>query len=249
MTENHIKPSGGKEQNMAAGGKERIALIGPGQLGRQVYRRMDGDRLVIGIDEADCIRFGTTEAPPELGYSWNVQDASQCGIVAITLHPDVCGQTLETICPLLKDGTVVLVFATKYTIPQEMKDQFPKLSLVESKLIGSAVGMDHGLPGTIILSCRDASLTARIRAAFPGLDMQEGDWEKVPLINNLGTAAAIRAAFLLEQEYVSNGIPEEMAKAAMKCLVPGALISYAAGTLGKFGLDVLDELKKEMQNG
>ena len=223
-------------------GAEKLALVGPGQLGKQIYNAMGGERLVIGVDEADCRRFGEN---PELGYSWDLKDAAACGIVAMTVHPEVCRSVLDAICPVMQEGSVILNFSTKYQIPEEVRAAYPKLSLLEAKVLGSAVGMSHGLKPVIVLSSRDAALTERVVAAFPGLKMVEGDWTLVPKINSIGTAGAIRAGFELQEEMVGQGIPAELAKAALDCLVPGALISYAAGTLGKFGLEVLEQLQKE----
>lgn len=219
----------------------KLAVIGAGQLGYQVYSAAtNSERMLIDTHEVcpECFRNA------ELGYSRSILDAAKCEIVALAVPPSACQQILETICPLMKGGSIILNFPTKYLMPETLKSAFPKLNLMESKLLGSAVGLSKGLDHRIILSEADASVVEQIKACLPGMRFTVGDYLQVPKINMFGMKAALAAAIRLEKDLREQGYSEELIQPAVGGLMAGSIISYAANTLGEFGLDLVDELKQ-----
>lgn len=219
----------------------KLAIIGAGQLGYQLFKAAStAERMVIDTREVCPSYF----ADAELGYSRNLKDASECGIVALAVPPAACQKILETICPIMKDGSVILNFPTKYLIPQEMKDAYQNLNLMESKLLGSAVGLDKGLDHCVILSKAEEPVVERIRQGLSGLKFTVGDYTLVPKVNSYGMKAALAAAIQLEKDLREQGCSEEIIKPAVGGLMAGSIISYAANTLGEFGLELVEELKQ-----
>lgn len=219
----------------------KLAIIGAGQLGYQIFNAAAAERLLVDTRETCPACF----AGAELGYSRELKDAGECDMVALAVPPAACQKILETICPVMRDGGLVLDFPTKYLIPQELKDTFHNLHLMESKLLGSAVGLAKGLDHRVILSEADQPVIERIKVCLPGLHFSVGDYRMVPEINRFGMKAALAAAIKLEDGLRRQGYSEEMIKPALGGLMAGSIISYAADTLGEFGLELVRELKKE----
>lgn len=219
----------------------KLAIIGAGQLGYQLFNAAPAAERMLIDTRADCPAHF---ANAELGYSRNLKDAAKCDIVALAVPPAACQKILETICPVMKDGSVILNFPTKYLIPQELKDAFPAVNLMESKLLGSAVGLSRGLDHCVILSEADEPVVERIKLCLSGLKFAVGDYLMVPKINSFGMKAALAAAIKLEEDLRRQGYSEEMIKPAVGGLMAGSIISYAANTLGEFGLELVEELKQ-----
>lgn len=218
----------------------KLAIIGAGQLGYQLFSAAPtAQRLLIDTRETCPEYFSGAE----LGYSRNLKDAATCDIVALAVPPAACQSILETICPVMKEGSIVLNFPTKYLLPQDLKAAFPKVNLLESKLLGSAVGLSKGLDHLVILSETDNAVVEKIKTCLSGLKFTVGDYLIVPKVNNFGMKAALAAAIQLEKDLHQQGYGEEVIKPAVGGLMAGSIISYAAGTLGEFGLELVEELR------
>ena len=220
----------------------KLAIIGAGQLGYQLFTAAPtAERLLIDTRETCPAYFSGAE----LGYSRNLKDAGMCDIVAMAVPPAACQSILETICPVMKEGSIVLNFPTKYLMPQDLKSAFPALHLLESKLLGSAVGLSKGLDHLVILSQADQAVVEQIKSCLSGLKFTVGDYTIVPKVNNFGMKAALAAAIQLEKDLRQQGYSEEVIKPAVGGLMPGSIISYAADTLGEFGRELVEELRKQ----
>lgn len=219
----------------------KFALIGAGQLGYQLFNACTCQRLIISR-KAEC--------PPqfsaaELGYSTDLRDAAQCDIVALALPPTACQEVLEPICPVMAPGSIILNFSTKWVIPQNQKDCYPHLHLVESKLLGSAIGLSKGLKAVMVVSECTPEVLGHIRENMPKLTFEVGPWEKVSFLNARATRAAFSGLLALEKELAEEGLSKELVKSLTGCLMPGCLVSYTNGTLGHFAQEIVDELKEE----
>lgn len=220
----------------------KVALIGPGQLGRVVFRAAAGERLVIceALSDAEAMKDQA-----ELGLSTEMKAAGQCQVAAVTVPAPACPGVFDSLCPHMAPGSIVLNFATGWVIPEELRARYPQIFLLEAKVIGSAMGMAQGLKGMIVLGCDREDIVAQVREALPGLKFQPGDSQIAKFINTLGTKVALSAALELEEELQAKGIPEEMINTAVGGLMPGVLISYSKGTLGEFARKVEADLRKE----
>ena len=222
----------------------KLAIIGAGQLGYQLYRAAPTAQRLLIDTRPSCPEYF---ADAELGYTTNLKDAAQCDIVAMAVPPAACQGILETICPVLKAGTIVLNFPTKYLMPQELKDKFPAVKLLESKLLGSAVGLSRGLEHLVILdeANTDAQTAEQVKACLSGLKVTVGDYRIVPKVNSFAMKAALADAIRLEKDLRGQGYGDDVVKAVVGGLMPGSIISYVADTLGEFGRDLVEELRQE----
>ena len=218
----------------------KIAIIGPGKLGSELFQSSQEQRLVIGRSKP---KQGAFYEKAELGYSNHIESAVDCELIAVALPHDVSEQVFDTLCPLLPDGRIVLNFSTKWNIPQRIREQFPQLHLVEAKLLGSAIGMSQGLKGLVLLGSEQENIIQQIQACFSGLNMMVGNYTLVNAINTAATKAALKAAFSFEKELLEQGIVPEYINIAIKGLMPGVLIAYAEDKLGEFSQSIVNELK------
>lgn len=217
----------------------KLAIIGGGQLGRQLFSASSCERLIIDT-LPQCPEYF---ASAELGYSTDMKDAAKCDVVALAVPPAVCPKVMEQICPILSAGTIVLNFPTKWTMPEELKTAYPQLKLLESKLLGSAVGLSKGLEALILLSDTDADTEKKVQECLPKLNVAVGDWAKVPYLNAEASRAALVAAVELEKKLLGEGYAEEVVKSLVGGLMPGILVSYRNDTLGGFGREIVNSLK------
>ena len=217
----------------------KFAIIGGGQLGQQLFNASSCQRMIIDTRPQcpECF------AKAELGYSNDLKDAAKCDVVALAVPPAACQSVMDAICPVLPAGTIVLDFPTKWQIPQEMRAAYPQLKLMESKLLGSAVGLERGLEGLVVLSQTDPATEQLVKDCLPGLDFTVGAWDKVPYLNAEASRAALTAAVQLEKKLTAEGFPQEEIKTLMGGLMPGILISYRNDTLGGFGKEIVRSLK------
>ena len=126
-----------------------FALIGPGKLGRVLFQAAAGPRLVIGRSPEGLEPFRDRA---ELGISTRLADAAQCQVAAAAVPAGACAQVFADLCPQLPAGNILLNFATGWDIPQELVEQYPRLHLLNVKLVGSAIGISHGLKGLAVVA-------------------------------------------------------------------------------------------------
>lgn len=217
----------------------KLAIIGGGQLGCQLFNASSCERLIIDT-KPECPECF---AQAELGYSNDMKDAAKCDVVALAVPPTVCQSVMETICPILSAGTIVLNFPTKWIMPEELKAAYPQLKLLESKLLGSAVGLSKGLEAMVLLSETDAETEKKVQDCLPKLNVTVGDWAKVPYLNAEASRAALVAAVELEKKLLGEGYAEDVVKSLIGGLMPGIIISYRNDTLGGFGREIVNSLK------
>ena len=217
----------------------KFAIIGGGQLGQQLFNASSCQRMIIDT-RPQCPEYF---AKAELGYSNDLKDAAKCDVVALAVPPAACQSVMDAICPVLPAGTIVLDFPTKWQIPQEMRAAYPQLKLMESKLLGSAVGLSKGLEALVLLSQADEETVQKVKDCLPGLNVAVGQWDKVPYLNSEASRAALVAAVELEKKLLGEGYEEEVVKSLIGGLMPGILVSYRNDTLGGFGKEIVKSLK------
>lgn len=226
----------------------KFVLIGPGQLGQLLLRQAGRDCLVIGRDIDRTRLVGELYGCP---WTTEVARAAAGDVIAAAVPAHAVGEVLEQVAHCAKAGAVVLNFATAADIPHSVRDQRPDLIWSEAKLVGSAVGMAHGLPCAIVLGEHDPTLLRRVQDSLPGLADRVvlGDAAQVPEINRAATAAALHAVIALEQQLTALGVPQALIDAALGGTVPGVALSYQQGTLGAFGRMIAQQVREAQKNG
>ena len=168
-----------------------FALIGPGKLGRVLFQAAAGPRLVIG-------RFPEGLEPfrdrAELGISTRLADAAQCQVAAAAVPAGACAQVFADLCPQLPAGHILLNFATGWDIPRELVEQYPRLHLLNVKLVGSAIGISHGLKGLAVVARTSSGVLEQIGRCLPGLELTVGDPLAVRDINTRATRRTTKGA-------------------------------------------------------
>ena len=127
-----------------------FVLIGPGQLGQLLLRQAGRDCLVIGQDADSTRQVGELYGCP---WTTKIERAAEGEVIAVVVPASAVPSVLEQVASCAKPGAVVLNFATAVDIPRALREKRPDLVWSEAKLVGSAVGMAHGLPCMIRLCC------------------------------------------------------------------------------------------------
>ena len=221
-----------------------FVLIGPGQLGQLLLRQAGRDCLVIGQDADSTRQVGELYGCP---WTTKIERAAEGEVIAVVVPASAVPSVLEQVASCAKPGAVVLNFATAVDIPRALREKRPDLVWSEAKLVGSAVGMAHGLPCMIVLGEHDPALLRRVQNSLPGLADQItlGDAALVPTVNRTATEAALRAVIALERELTDLGVPRALIDAALGGTVPGASLSYQRGTLGGFARKIVQQIEEE----
>ena len=221
-----------------------FVLIGPGQLGQLLLRQAGRDCLVIGQDADSTRQVGELYGCP---WTTKIERAADGEVIAVVVPASAVPPVLEQVASCAKPGAVVLNFATAVDIPQNLREKRPDLVWSEAKLVGSAVGMAHGLPCMIVLGEHDPALLRRVQNSLPGLADQIilGDAALVPGVNRAATEAALRAVIALERELTDLGVPRALIDAALGGTVPGVSLSYQRGTLGGFARKIVQKIEEE----
>ena len=221
-----------------------FVLIGPGQLGQLLLRQAGRDCLVIGQDADSTRQIGELYGCP---WTTKIERAAEGEVIAVVVPASAVPSVLEQVASCAKPGAVVLNFATAADIPHQLREKRPDLVWSEAKLVGSAVGMAHGLPCMIVLGEHDPALLRRVQNSLPGLADQItlGDAALVPTVNQTATEAALRAVIALERELTDMGVPRPLIDAALGGTVPGASLSYQRGTLGGFARKIVQQIEEE----
>lgn len=217
-----------------------FAVIGSGKLGRVLFQAASAPRLVIDMRPENLEPF---RSQAELGVSTQLADAAQCQVTAAAVPAGACAEVFSTLCPQLPAGHIFLNFSTNWDIPQDLAEQYPQLHLLNVKLVGSAIGISHGLKGLAVVAKASDEVLDQIRKCLPGLELTTGDPIAVRDINTRATRAALAAAVALEKELSALNVPEPMIRAAAGCLMPGVIIAYQNGELGGFAQKIVDELR------
>ena len=207
-----------------------FVLIGPGQLGQLLLRQAGRDCLVIGQDADSTRQIGELYGCP---WTTKIERAAEGEVIAVVIPASAVPSVLN--------------FATAVDIPQNLREKRPDLVWSEAKLVGSAVGMAHGLPCMIVLGEHDPALLRRVQNSLPGLADQVtlGDAALVPGVNRAATEAALRAVIALERELSDLGVPRALIDAALGGTVPGVSLSYQRGTLGGFARKIVQQIEEE----
>ena len=217
-----------------------FALIGSGKLGRVLFQAAAGPRLVIDMRPENLEPF---RAQAELGVTTRLADAAQCQVTAAAVPAGACEEVFAALCPQLPEGHIFLNFSTNWDIPQELAEQYPHLHLLNVKLVGSAIGISHGLKGLAVVAQAPGQVLEQIQKSLPGLETMAGDPIAVRDINTRATRAALAAAVALEKELAGLDVPAPMIRAAAGCLMPGVIIAYQTNELGGIAQKIVDELR------
>ena len=144
-----------------------------------MLRQAGRDCLVIGQDADSTRQIGELYGCP---WSTKIERAAEGEVIAVVVPASAVPSVLEQVASCAKPGAVVLNFATAVDIPQNLREKRPDLVWSEAKLVGSAVGMAHGLPCMIVLGEHDPALLRRVQNSLPGLADQItlGDAALVP---------------------------------------------------------------------
>ena len=225
----------------------KFVLIGPGQLGRHLLQAAVGERLVIGKTAEDAERLAHAA-----GAIWTADKAQVVDgdVIAVAVPAEETCSVLFEMAKNVLSGALVLNFATAVSIPDEIQESRPDVHWLEAKMVGSAVGMEHGMRCAIALGTTDTTLLERVQKCFPSLSdsFLLADPTLAPKANTMATKAALRAAIALEEELTACQMPQPLIDAALGCAFPGVVLSYQKGTLGGFAQKIVQQIRAQSDN-
>jgi len=226
----------------------KIALVGPGKMGRALCMNMthEEDMLIIGRGEKNAKALSEDVGFP---YSLDIKDIADRDLVFFVVDAKDLNPLMLSAAPFAKDGAVFVNVATKANLDEEMMEKYPNITFVDGKMISSAIGVQRGLPGFMVVGTKDENIHAMVKKALPGLkDVVMGDSTIVAKINSIGSGEGIRACVIMEEKLKEFNIPDEWAKQVCGCVAPGTMMAYLDNILGEFAAKLAEKIREELAN-
>ena len=224
----------------------KIALVGPGKMGRAVSMNLTRDEEVLIIGRGEERAKALSE---EMGwpYSLTVQDIKDADIVLFILDAHVLNPVMAEAAPYAKEGAVMLNVATKGIVDPELIAKYPKLNFVDGKIIGSAIGIQRGLPGYMVVKTEEQWIYDMVKRILPGFkDVVQGNTDLVPKINSIGSKEGIRAAVIMQKQLEQYDIPKEWEDMVIGCVAIGTMMAYMDNILGHFAAELAEKIRQEL---
>ena len=224
----------------------KIAVIGCGLMGSGVASLAAPEAEMVLIDrEADKAR-ALAEKHHGTG-SADLRAAAAAEIICVVLPAPAIEEAFWALAGCARPGAILLDMATKGVIPPGVKQARPDLRCVEAKIVGSGIGVSLGLRALLAVNTDEGSTLAALRSALPGFGrILPGDPSLVARVNAVGAYWGIRAAVETEEELRGMGLPEDWAKAASGCLIPGSTLGYSQDRMGQFNREIAARVRKEI---
>ena len=227
--------------------KMRVAVIGCGLMGSGIASLVSlrAVRMMIDSEEEKARSVAKNYGG---SFSTELEAAKDADVIAVVIPASAVESVFRKLSVIAKSGSLVLDMATKGIIPQEVREERPDVTFLETKIVGSALGVRHGLPALLVADTDEPETLETLRKVFPGFEsIVAGDPQMVRTINEKGTYYGIRAAVLTEMALREMNLPEEWRKAACGGLVPGIAIGYSTGQMGKFGREIAERIEDEIK--
>ncbi|WP_081590224.1 NAD(P)-binding domain-containing protein [Brevibacillus massiliensis] len=221
-----------------------VAIIGLGQLGELLSKRVQASRLLlVSSDERKSSRLAAEIPGAEPGSEKRLHEAS---VVVMALPAHTLIPYYEVVSQHLSSGTLLVNPATLISTEQ-LRKVCPKHTWIGMKLLGSVKELSTGKRGILITD--SPAYLEMLQALFSPLGtVLAGDEDWVASCNRIATYHALEACLRIEADIRRLGIPEELIYAAQTTVAKGILQSYPDGTLGHFGKTVLDQVLADRRN-
>ncbi len=226
----------------------KIALIGPGKLGTAVAMRMpkNAKKIIIGRGEHNARWLGENMGWP---YALEISQCHDADAILLTLDAHDINPVLTQVVSFAKKGALILNMATKGVVDPALIAANPQLTIVDAKVIGSALGLQRGMPGIIVAKTEDAAVFDKIRYLLCGFDdVVQGDADIVPKINSIGSGEGIRAAVIMQKKLEEFQVPQEWKDMILRSVAPGTMQAFAENRLGHFAQELADKVRKELES-
>jgi pyrroline-5-carboxylate reductase len=224
----------------------KIALIGPGKLGTAVAARLprNAEKIIIGRGEHNARRLAEKMDWP---YALELSQCHDADAILLTLDAQDINPVLAQAAAFAKKGALILNMATKGVVEPALLAANPRLTIVDAKVIGSAIGLQRGMPGIVVVKTGDQAVFDKIRYILCGFDqVVQGDADMVPKINSIGSGEGIRAAVMIQKKLEGLGVPKEWEKMLLRSVAPGTMQAFAEDRLGHFAQELADKVRKEL---
>ena len=224
----------------------KIALVGPGKMGRAISMNLTRKEevLIIGRGEERAKALAEEMGWP---YSLTVKDIKDADIVFFVLDAHVLNGVMAEAAPYAKEGAVLVNVATKGIMDAEMIAQYPKLHFVDGKIIGSAIGIQRGLPGFMVVNTKEQWIYEMVKKCLPGFKkVEQGDTALIPKINSIGSKEGIRAAVIMQKQLEEYQIPKEWEDMVIGCVAIGTMMAYMDNILGHFAAELAEKIRQEL---
>ena len=141
----------------------------------------------------------------------------------------------------------MLNVATKGIVDPELIAKYPKLNFVDGKIIGSAIGIQRGLPGYMVVKTEEQWIYDMVKRILPGFkDVVQGNADLVPKINSIGSKEGIRAAVIMQKQLEQYDIPKEWEDMVIGCVAIGTMMAYMDNILGHFAAELAEKIRQEL---
>lgn len=216
-----------------AGGKLKVAIVGPGRLGSLLAAAVPASyrKVIVGRQKASA-----QDLADELGAVASDQLSSIRGsdVVFLAVPAAAVVPVLQGLQPHTDAETLVVNMSTE-VLTAELAPGFPGIRLASAKVVGQAREIAHGSPGVVILDQVDAEAEWLLRELLGGLGTVIRDNEaKVLAINTAVAEEMLRAEANLRRRLTAMGLSHELISTAIRTTGPGVLRSLAGGDAGPF---------------
>ncbi|WP_018921784.1 hypothetical protein [Salsuginibacillus kocurii] len=227
-----------------------MLIIGFGKLGRLLADcYADSSKVPIynrtkaSIEAANRNTTRTfTYVPPE--------EFKHYSYVIVALPAEAYQPFFEAYGAYFQEGTVFFHTATSL-MKEEAEERLGEQTVIPLKLAGHAEHIAQTELGTFVLDTKEDKMVKKLQAAFEKkLTFIKGAEEEVLTANRLATKHTLESIVELEQMLCEASVDQPIRESALTHIPSGVAYSYMNGSLGHFGKQLVDEIKKrEASNG
>ena len=219
-----------------------VAIVGLGQLGVELARRLPAERLLL-VSRSETKAAALAKELPGAAAA-PVSRISEADLVFLAVPAnEVVSLYREQLAPRIRPDAVLVNTATLVDTA-ELRAVCPDHRWIPLKLIGSAKALQAGRSALLVTD--DEEHRALLEPLVSKLGrLIAGDERWVLACNTIATKRALEAGLRIAEDIRQAGLPAEFAAAAQAVVGAGVLQSFADGTLGHFGKAVLRDLEAE----
>lgn len=215
-----------------------IAIIGLGQLGQLLARRVQCDRLLlISGDQAKATELASKLPTAEPATPGQLSEAHMV-LLALPAHT-MLHYVQEHVASFKADALLVNMATLLST--DTLRRALPSLHCAPLKVLGSVKALEHG--GSTQLITDQEEIRDQLQPYMEALgEVIAGDEDWVVQCNQIASMHALEAALNIADEIRSLGLPEAFIYNAQTLVARGVIQSFADGTLGHFGKEMLERV-------
>jgi pyrroline-5-carboxylate reductase len=216
-------------------------IVGIGKLGKAMMKYWAQHDLPIGVYHPNKEKITQFIDQYKNGYLLTKEDISKVSYLNLALPAHACIPFIESLDNVKKDFTIINMATNVDT--DDLKNAFPYIHFVSMKFMGHSKDLADNGNGLFVT---EDPITDPIQTLFnPVGEVIVGDPSVVQEVNKLATYYAVKSSLQIEEEFLKKKYSRKFIKRALESIAPQVMRSYSNDSLGHFGQQIADEIKKK----